>query len=41
MALRGCFGIWRGHAVQVVAVGPDLEPEQASYFLDSLKLVER
>jgi hypothetical protein len=41
MALRGRFGIWRGHAVQVVAVGPDLDPEQASYFLDSLKLVER
>jgi len=41
MELRGRFGLWRGNALQIVAVGPDLDPEQASYFLDSLRLIER
>ena len=41
MELRGRFGLWRDHALQIVAVGPDLDSEQASYFLDSLRLVER
>jgi hypothetical protein len=41
MELRGRFGLWRGHALQIVAVGPALDPERASYFLDSLRLVER
>jgi hypothetical protein len=38
--LQGRFGLWRGHALQIVAVGPDLDPEQASHFLESLRLVE-
>ena len=38
--LQGRFGLWRGRALQIVAVGPDLDPEQAAHFLDSLKLVE-
>ena len=37
MELRGRFGLWRGHALQIVAVGPDLDPEQADHFLDSLR----
>ena len=41
MRLQGRFGVWRGQALQIVAVGPDLDPEQAEHFLDSLKLVER
>jgi hypothetical protein len=38
--LQGRFGLWRGHALQIVAVGEDLDPEQAAHFLDSLRLVE-
>jgi hypothetical protein len=41
MRLYGRFGIWQGHAVQVVAIGPELDPEQAEHFLSSLRLVRR
>jgi hypothetical protein len=41
MRLHGRFGIWQGHAVQVVAIGPDLAPEHADHFLASLRLVQR
>lgn len=39
LQMRGRFGQWRGHALQIVAVGPQLDPEQADHFLDSLRLV--
>ena len=41
MQLHARFGLWRGHALQIVAVGPDLDPEQVEHFLDSLRLVRR
>jgi hypothetical protein len=41
MTLSGCFGLWQGHAVQIVGMGPDLDPEQTAYFLESLRLVAR
>ena len=41
MELRGRFGLWQGHALQIVAIGPQLDPEQAKHFLDSLRLVKR
>jgi hypothetical protein len=39
--LRGRFGLWQGHALQIVGVGPQLDPQQTEYFLDSLRLVRR
>jgi hypothetical protein len=41
MALRGRFGVWQGQALQIVAIGPDMDPEQTGHFLDSLRLVKR
>lgn len=41
MELRARFALWRGHALQVVAIGPGIEPEQAGHFLDSLRLVQQ
>ena len=39
--LRARFVVWQDHALQIVAIGPELDPEQAGYFLDSLRLVKR
>ncbi len=41
MELQGRFGLWQGHALQIVAMGPQLDREQAKHFLDSLRLVKR
>lgn len=41
MELRGRFGLWQGHALQIVSVGPQLDPEQVEHFLGSLRLVKR
>ena len=41
MELRGRFGLWQGHALQIVGVGSQLDPQQTEYFLDSLRLVRR
>ena len=38
--MRARFGQWRGHALQIVAVGPALDPDQVEHFLDSLRLVQ-
>lgn len=39
--LRARFALWQGHALQIVAIGPGIEPEQASHFLDSLRPIKR
>jgi hypothetical protein len=41
MQLHGRFGLWQGHALQIVGVGPELDPQQTEHFLDSLRLVKR
>jgi len=41
MRLHGRFGNWQGHALQLVALGPDLDLEQVDHFLTSLRLVQR
>ena len=41
MQMRARFGQWRGQALQIVAVGPALDAEQAEHFLDSLRLVQQ
>lgn len=41
MQLRGRFGLWQGRALQIVGIGPQLDPEQTEHFLDSLRLVRR
>ncbi len=41
MDMRARFVLWQGHALQIVAIGPRVDPEQADYFLDSLRLVKR
>jgi hypothetical protein len=41
MELRGRFGLWRGHALQIVGVGPELDPQEAEHFLGSLRLVKQ
>jgi hypothetical protein len=38
--MRARFGHWRGYALQIVAVGPQLDAEQTDLFLDSLRLVQ-
>lgn len=41
MEMRARFVLWQGQALQIVAIGPRVDPEQADYFLDSLRLVKR
>ena len=41
MELRARFVLWRGHALQAVAIGPTLDSEQAGHFLESFRLVRR
>jgi hypothetical protein len=41
LEMHARFVLWQGHALQIVAVGPDLDPEQAGHFLESLRLVKR
>jgi hypothetical protein len=41
MDMRARFVLWQGQALQIVAIGPRVDPEQADYFLDSLRLVKR
>jgi hypothetical protein len=39
--LHGRFGIFQGRALQIVGVGPQLDPQQTEHFLNSLRLVQR
>lgn len=39
MRMRARFLQWRGLGLQIVAIGPDLDPAQADHFLASLRLV--
>jgi hypothetical protein len=41
MQMLARFVLWRGHALQIVAVGPGMGPEEAAHFLDSLRLVKQ
>lgn len=41
LEMRARFVLWQGQALQIVAIGPRVDPEQAVYFLDSLRLVKR
>jgi hypothetical protein len=41
MEMHARFGLWQGHALQIVGLGPRLEAEQTAHFLDSLRLVKR
>jgi hypothetical protein len=41
MRMRARFMRWHDHALQIVAIGPDMEPEQADHFLASLRLVAK
>jgi hypothetical protein len=41
MEMHARFGVWQGHALQIVAIGPQLEAEQTEQFLNSLRLVKR
>ena len=41
MKMHGRFMRWRDVALQIVAVGPDMDREQAEHFLASLRLVAR
>jgi len=41
LELHGRFGLWQGHALQMVAIGPQLDPQQTEHFLESLRLVKR
>ncbi len=41
MQMFARFVLWEGHALQIVALGPGIDPEKAGHFLDSLRLVKR
>lgn len=41
MELHGRFGLWQGHALQIVVIGPQPDPQQTEHFLESLRLVKR
>lgn len=40
LQLQARFVLWKGHALQIVAIGPTMEPEESSHFIESLRLVE-
>ena len=41
LELYGRFGLFQGHALQIVGIGPQLDRQQTEHFLDSLRLVQR
>ena len=41
MQMHGRFLRWRDVALQIVAIGPDMDREQVEHFLESLRLVAR